>query len=667
MNRRLLPFLAFLKVYLGASLAFPQILIAFPLAGAGMAEVEGEWKPVTSEELKMTSVTQAPGAPAVCLFSEVFTDDAAGREHHYVRIKVLTEAGRTQGDIEIPYAKGSFDIRELKARIVRMDGSIVDFSGTPMDKEIVHSRGFKIFAKTFALPDVQPGSILEYQYELDWDNRLLLSDRWVVSGDLFTVRASFARRPGRRGGLHWFGLRLPPGVSLSPGTDGLIHMELKNVVATAPEDFMPPEAETRPRVEFYYYFGQPKGTDVEKYWTQEAKAARETVDRYSSSGSGVERAVTETTGLHSSPEEQLRKLYEMVQALRNLDYDRSRTQQEEKREKLKPVENVEMVLKRGYGGRRQLDWLFLALVRQSGFEAWPLNLARRDGDSFFDPITMSSNDLPGSAVLARVVGRDYFLDPGTPLLPFGWLRWGETSVKALRLDGTNGGFLVTPDTAAADSAVERKGVLNLDETGSLGGIVTITYSGLEAFNRRFDARDLDEVARRRMLESELQQWIPATAEVQLKNQPEWLRSEPSLSAEFSIRIPNWATVTRLRLLCPVGIFSGGERGLFQSEHRIHDLYFHFPSETRDHISITLPPHFRVDALPVEQHRDLVFLTYKTLVENEANTLQISRRLTLGRISLPASVYAGVRAFYQSLRSADDSQAVLIPEVSPAPR
>jgi hypothetical protein len=56
--------------------------------GLGMAAVmwlanvarADEWKPLTPEELKMTSLTEAPGAPAVILYREVMKDD--GRTPH---------------------------------------------------------------------------------------------------------------------------------------------------------------------------------------------------------------------------------------------------------------------------------------------------------------------------------------------------------------------------------------------------------------------------------------------------------------------------------------------------------------------------------------------------------------------------------------------------------
>lgn len=632
------------------------LLVSSAAWSYGASAADHGWRPISRAELEITSVPQAPNAAAICLLYDVYTDDVEGHEHTYVRIKVLTEEGRDQGNVEIPFIKGAREIKDFKARTVAPDGSAAEFTGTPIDKTLIRARGFEELAKTFALPNVQAGTIVEYQYDFRWDKRRVFSQDWFVSGALFTVRAVFTRRPSPYLPLHGFGSRLPKAVDLQKGPDGLIHMELNDLPASPVEDFMPPEAESRPLVRFYY--GGPWFRSQAEFWPVGAKAAREGIDHFISDKFEVARVVGAVVKPTDLPEIQLQKLYAKVQALRNLSFEQDKTRQVEKRENLKEAQDASEVLKHGYGWRQDLDWLYFALVRQAGFQAWPLLLARRDGPTFFDPRGMSVADLPGRAVLVQVNGHDYFLDPGTPSLPFGLLRWGETSVKALRLDLTNGGFIDTPMPAAANSAVERKATLHLDEAGTLEGDVTIVYSGLEAFNRRFDALDLDDLARRRMLEAELQKWIFGNATVELKNPPVWTGSEPNLTAIFSVRIPNWALLAGHRMFCSEGVFSGAERDLFPSEQRTHDLYFPFSSETRDEILIVLPEHFHVDSIPAKQTRDLGFLSFATSVTASDNNIQISRRVTLGRISLPVSIYAGVRAFYQSLRSADESQTAL---------
>ena len=111
----------------------------------------------------MTSEPKAPGAPAIILFREVDRDDSelSAHEDEYVRIKILTEEGRKYADVEIPYWKGQLKITKFHARTIKLDGSILNFDGKPFDKTIVKARGVKILAKTFTMPEVTVGSIIE--------------------------------------------------------------------------------------------------------------------------------------------------------------------------------------------------------------------------------------------------------------------------------------------------------------------------------------------------------------------------------------------------------------------------------------------------------------------------------------------------------------------------
>ncbi len=625
-----------------------------------------EWKPITSDEMKLTTVDGTSVAPAICLFSEVFTDDIAGREHHYVRIKVLTQEGRSQGDLVIPYAKGVWDLTNLHVRTVQPNGAVAEDPGTAIDSVILRYRRFQTSAKTLAIPNVQPGTIIEYQYDITWDNHLLYFDPWVVNGNLFTVRASFARRPSHSRNLRLVASRLPNGVHAEAAEDGLIRLELRNVPASLAEDFMPPEAETRPRIDFYYYGGHMFSGDPNAAWADIAKSASEGIEKYLSQDKGVERLIAETVKPDDSSEVRVRKLYERIQGMRSLSFEDENTRSQAKHENLKRAENVSDVLKNGYGWQGELDLLFLESLKRMGVEAWLLDVSRRDGEIFFVPGSVSLSSLPARAVLVNLNGKEYFLDPATPLLPFGMLPWGETSVKALRVDAVTGGIITTPATRASDSAVERRAKLKLDESGGLEGTVTITYSGLEAFDRRFHARTLDLLARRESLEKELQRWIPRPSEATLQNQPEWSRSDSTLTAEFHVKIKDWATPAGQRLLCPEGVFSGMDRSWFQLETRVHDLYFPFPSETRDSISLSIPVGYRIDVLPAAKSRNLVFLSYVTEVKNAGAAAEISRTVTLGNNNLPVSVYSGVRAFYQDLQLADESSIVLSAEKASAP-
>ncbi len=80
------------------------LLVAILLVGAMLrrgGQVSGdEWMPILPEELKMTSMPEAPGAPAVFLYRQGDRNDLGiqrGRgatEFNYVRIKIFTGGGR---------------------------------------------------------------------------------------------------------------------------------------------------------------------------------------------------------------------------------------------------------------------------------------------------------------------------------------------------------------------------------------------------------------------------------------------------------------------------------------------------------------------------------------------------------------------------------------------
>src|SRR5207248_8567783 len=117
-------------------------------------------------------------------------------ENNFVLIKILNEEGRKRADIEIPFFKESgMKIVKLKARTIHADGSVINFEGKPFDKSIVKAKGLQYMAKTFTLPDVQVGSIIEYSYTLDLPEYSLLNSQWILSDELFTKHARFSLKP----------------------------------------------------------------------------------------------------------------------------------------------------------------------------------------------------------------------------------------------------------------------------------------------------------------------------------------------------------------------------------------------------------------------------------------------------------------------------------------
>jgi len=620
-----------------------------------------DWLPVTSEELKMTSEPKAPGAQAIYLYRQVDRDDQENREHFYSRIKILTEEGRKYGDVEIPFLKGHGDIKNIQARTIRPDGSVANFDGRVYEKMIVKAKGVKYLAKTFSLPDVQVGSIIECRYISDSEQGYIFDSQWLLSEELFTKHAKFSLRRSTLYAIQWsWPQGLPEGTPPPQEDHQVIRLETYNIPAFQVEDYMPPENELKYRVDFRYSRSFEK--DPVKFWKEEGKRNYRDIEAFIDKRQAMERAVAEIVGPDDTPEEKLQKIYARCQKIRNTEFEPDKTQRERDREKLKEILSVEDIWKRGYSGGRGITWLFLALARAAGFDASPVLVSTRD-NHFFSSGYMKADDLNDNVVLVKLNGKDLYFDPGTAFTPYGLLPWHETHVKGLSLVKDGGEWITTPLVPAASSGIDRKATLQLDETGSLDGKVTLTFKGLSARGRRLDENDEDAAARRKFLEEELQGYIPSSSEVELTNSPDWSSSSNMLVAEFHLKVPDWASAAGRRTLVSIGLFGGGEKHVFEHAARVHPIYFSYAYEDDDDITINVPPGMQISSLPRPANVDANVCRYKTAAENQGASLHLTRSLTMNLVFLETRYYGALQNFFQAVRSGDDQQVVLSSNVA----
>ena len=331
------------------------LLLALVISSAipAMAQKE-DWLPITPEDLQINQVPGDPGAPAIQLYYANYIDDSSGYEFIYKRVKVLNESGKKYADVEI---LGAVDagIGNLKARTIHPDGSIVEFTGKPFDKTVFKGRGIKWNAKTFTLPEVTVGSIIEYKYKM----KDFSSDHWVLQHDLFTVREYFSFQPRHWGeSISWAGsdIRGPIPLKKSGGWE----LEWKNVPAFQAEANMPPEANYKPSINFYYFREDIKNT--EKFWQEIGKFLNEYYERYIGNRKEIREAALQAMGSETDPEKKLRKLYERAQQVRNLSFEHQKTEEERKREKIKTNENLGDIVKRGYGDSDDITAFFVGMA-----------------------------------------------------------------------------------------------------------------------------------------------------------------------------------------------------------------------------------------------------------------------------------------------------------------
>jgi uncharacterized protein YdaU (DUF1376 family) len=616
-----------------------------------------DWLPLTPQDQQIKEVPGNPGASAVQLYYADYIDDVAHTEFVYHRIKVLTEKGKEHADVQITVLP-SMSVGDLKARTIHPDGNIIDFTGKAFEKTVFKTKGIKIQARTFTMPEVTVGSIIEYKYKIRLNDIVITENSWTIQHSLFTLKENFFFKAYR-------GFEDSPGGSqVSYVTTHLdqklkqkgstVELSMENVPAFESEEYMPPEDNYKSKVLFFYT--STEATTIDKFWQDGGKRWNNRAEHSLGNYKEVKDAAAEAIGGETDPEKKLRKLYARAQQIRNLTYERERSDAEMKKENIKGNETVNDVLKRGYGDREDITFLFVALARAAGFDASVVMVSSRE-ERFFNRNVLSKRQLDSQVAAVQFNGKDLFLDPGTKFCPYGLIRWIRTSTAALKLD-KNGGTFVTVSPAAQDKAViARTANLSLSEDGVLKGEVTVEFKGGEALERRLSAFKTDEAGRKKDIEDEFKNSLVSGANVQMTNAKGWDATDESLVVQFSIEIPGYASAAGKRLLTPAYLFQAKQKDAFKHAQRKYPIYFPYAFAEVDKIFIKLPAGYSLESAPQLQQADLPYARYENFSQLAGTQLVTQRALLLNGIFFDVGKYGELKDFFSKVQAGDEEQAV----------
>jgi len=645
-----------------------------------LASAQGEWQPISPEDLGLKDNPKSPGANAMILYREsvvdskfLKTDGVTVRE--YVRIKIFTKEGTKEGDVEIPFYKTddpenrfygvSFTISDIRGRTIHSDGSIAKFDGKVFEKTIAKISGEKFSAKTFTLPDVQPGCIIEYKYRKQYPPNWIQGQEWIVSSEMFTREAHFTMKPY----LEDFRLFYrQAGLKADQIPQEQVNGDFIMVVHDEPgleiERLMPPERILEARVEFFYrYLSEPSNETPERYWDRIGKEWDGRLDRFVGKKSALNDEVSKIVSPSDNPETKLRKIYARVQQIRNLSMEDYKTKQEEKQESLKDNSNVEDVLKHGYGYMREINYLFVGLARTAGFDATEVYVAPRDKDAF-QPKMEDSSQLVADVVWVKAGGQEYYLDPASRYYPFGLLPWYETASPGIRISKQGSTMITTPSPPSSDAVLTRHADLEVDADGAMSGKLQVDFGGQHGALLREQNRKEDETGRKKALEDEIHEWLPTGSTFEVTKMENWDNNTVPVHVEGTVKAPGLATSAGKRMLVPVTIFQSQIAKAFQSEKRTNTVYFHFFFEDIDDVKIKVPSGYKVESVPPAVAPTHSVITYEFTAGQQGDTVEVKRHLVNQAIALDVKYYPGVRTFFNAVKSNDASQIVFQKSDSP---
>lgn len=664
------------------------------LGFGGIATFAADWPALSPEDLSMTSIKEQPGAPAVILLREETDDDMNNVHQVYERIKILTDAGREYANVEIPYGRRDFSIGGISGRTVHADGSIIPFEGKPFDKTVVKGAGIRIDVKSFSLPAVQIGSVIDYRYSLRYDDHRVVPPEWEVQDDLFQRKAYFKFIPFQNHGNMYIELahgQISTGIAWEPLLGGssqpVLHhndaaesiynpglvtrwvdLNLENVPAFVDEPYMPPASMTKWHVYFYY---QEK-LKVDEYWKAQGKYWNKDVESFLGKNHGVDEAVSGIVAASDSPEQKVKKIYSFVAKLENQDYIPERTQQEAKVLDLKINKGVDDVLAHRSGSHDELNQLFVAMVRAAGIPAALIWVPDR-GREIFIKNYLSTRQFDAEIAIVQLDGKDVFLDPGTKFCPYGILDWHYSGVEGLRQSPKGADIGQTSVPEYRQSVTTRMANVSLDEHGMVTGTVALAFKGAAAMRLRQEGGKTDDAGRKKLLEdglsdsdgrkimAGLRDILPGNSDITLISPaPDWDTADSPLIAQFHISCP-LAVAAGKRLMVAQHLFQVNEKALFPAPNRTNPIYFHLPWQEADEVHIKLPAGMTIDSLAPDDTVKLPYAVYGVKQKQESPGQIFSRRdLNMAQRLFRPNEYQQLKDFFDKVKADDDQMALVRP-------
>ncbi len=652
----------------------PSLLLPLAFLLTSCAFLRAQFQEPNPAELKMTADPKAPGAAAVYLDIEQTTDDQLHYKNFYARIKILQEKGKELATVEIPYEKGNFKVSDIKARTIHADGTIVPLQGKPEDLLVAKVKDEEFGARVFNLPGVEVGSILEYSYQIHYDDHHVSSPFWQVQRPYFVHHAHYSFKPlgaytdslisahldyaldedGNQANFLLWTSFLPPGVSVKTDNIGHYVVDVTDVDPIPEEEWMPPTHSFLYKVEFYY----KDANDKVNFWQIEARRWSKEVDHFAEPTKPIREAVAGLIAPGDSELDKARKLYKAVQALDNTDFSRKKGESELKELKLKSAKTAEDTWSQKSGSSQDITLLYLAMLRAAGLTAYDMRVVNRD-QGVFDPGYLTRRQFDDDLVLLATGGKEIVLDPGQKLCPFQTVHWKHSAAAGIRQSPDGSAAAATPPQTYTENTSQRIGDLTIDAKGSVTGVVRFIMNGQRALQWRQTALRNDPDEAKKQFDKWLTTIVPDGVEAHILDFQ--ALDDPYTSLIATVRITGaLGTATARRLLLPAYFFeTRGAHPFVDEATRIEPVDMQYGEVVSEQVTFHLPAGFTVEGAPTDARIPWTgYAVLSTKARTDPGQITIARLFSRAFTVLKPEQYQDLRSYYQKVAAADQQQLVL---------
>jgi hypothetical protein len=629
------------------------LLVSFTFLSAGtFAQFMHKFGSISSEEINLKSCAFDPEASAVVLLDEGYsdyTDDHGLMTYYHKRLKILKEDGIKYGDVRLLYYHDndfeSIDNIEAVSIYTDENGRRTDI---PVESKSIYSKKINKYRTevTFALPNVKPGSILEYKYRVVAKHYGGLKD-WYFQSDIPVLKSQYQMKVVPDQEISYL-VQYNPNYKVTVNNmknEQAIRFEMNNIPALTDEPYMDARQDYIQKVIFQTtkYAGY---VGVVKYMSTWKEISRELNSR-SDFGRQLKLKIDEcqdflTTSLNGKSDlEKMQAVHRYV--ANNLTWDGVYG--------LTAEDGIKNLWKKKTGHSAEINLLLVNLLREAGLEAYPMLVSER-GHGKVNKDQPFINQFNNVFAAVYIGNKRYYLDATDKFTPSLIIPYGILNTTGYITDNKAGELIdIQENDIRYRENITISGTLN--ENGELSASVSLEskdYAKTEKMRNYVNNKNeyVDKYIRKELVNFDVNNFdIKNTEEENLPLKQ---------SFDFKTRIQSTGDYSFLTF----NMFTGLQNNPFIVNDRFSHINFGYKKTISLTYLVNLPANYNVDALP--KNIKLV---------NPGNTVTLTRQFFLEKSQLVAKIkvdidktlfnvgeYDEIKDFFKQMVSLMNEQVVL---------
>lgn len=605
---------------------------------------------ITDEELQMTSLEQDPEADYIILhhIGEMEFDTDFNLEFKVrKRIKILSEAGKEEANISIPYYYKE-KIHSVEAYSWLPNGDEFELD----DDNIQEDQIFNTKYKKFSIPGVEVGSVIEYKYTLI--SRYISNlEPWYFQDEVFTRLSKLT-------------IYLPIGFTYSVFRDNWNLNEIKftegetyrkskrtpvytweaeNILPIKEEPYMTAAHDYYAKVLFQLvsYISPYVNLSFAKSWDDIAKDHWSTFEK-KIDDDGDHNDFIKTLLKNSTPElDKAKQIYNYVK-------DKIVT---EGSGGWYPGKDPEDIFESQKSSASEKNVFLLNLLINEGFKAHPLLISTRSHGKIYEswPNIIQFNR---TIVLLEFDKKQYFLDTNNKYCPFGYLVPNLDVEKALKIEEEKAYFInMSPEKFVNKLSIETE--LSIEDDNTIAAKTNLEYQGYYTVlekNRVYNSDDLDKHIKNKLEDTNVEAKIDTFYYTNLDS----IDLPVTLTIEY--QLPGLAEVSENLIYLTVPFILRLNKNPFVHENRSFPVDYDFVRRSSEIVNINFPQGYNLSERPLEKKSQLQRFNYSKIFFTKDKSLECRRSFEIGRKNYPVTEYPKLKSAYDSIVESDQQIVVL---------